>query len=90
MYEFEDSFDESKSQWTKQHRGIDFIEARAVWDDPEAIEGPGTTKDGEERWLKVGKIDEKLWTVGFTTRVGKIRIFMVRRPHEDEKEAYYG
>lgn len=90
MYDFDDSFDETKSRWTKQNRGIDFVEAREVWNDLEAIEGPGTVKDGEERWLKVGQIEGQLWTVGFTIRAGKIRIFMVRPPHDDEKDAYYG
>ena len=47
---FDETFDRGKSQRTKETRGIDFIEARAVWDDPEAIEGPATMKDGEERW----------------------------------------
>ena len=90
MNTFDDGIDREKSEWTKRIRGIDFIEARLAWLDPEAIQGPGTTKDGEERWLKVGEINGKLWTIGFTMRFGKIRIFMVRFTHEDEREAYYG
>ena len=43
---FDESYDREKSWWTKETRGIDFIEARAVWDDPDAIEGPANSKDG--------------------------------------------
>ncbi len=85
---FDETFDRSKSHWTKKTRGIDFVEARKAWEDPEAIEGPATVVDGEERWLKVGTIEEKIWTVGFTYRAGGIRIFMVRPARSDEKEAY--
>ncbi len=88
--QFDDYFDKKKSQWNKKTRGINFIEARDVFNDPVETIGPGTTKDGEERWLRVGTAKGKLWTVGYTIRNGLIRIFMVRPPHEDEKDAYYG
>ena len=87
---FDETYDREKSRWTKETRGIDFVEARSVWNDPEAIEGPATMKNGEERWLKVGRIGDKLWTVGFTNRAAGIRIFMVRPARKDEKDVYYG
>jgi uncharacterized DUF497 family protein len=90
MSQFDESFDVEKSSWTKKTRGIDFVEARNVFDDPNLIIGPGTVKDGEERWLCVGMYRGRIWTVGYTERYGLIRIFMVRPPHDDEKAAYYG
>lgn len=87
---FDGTFDDGKSQRTKMTRGIDFIEARAVWADPAAIEGPGDTKHGEIRWLKIGRIGEVLWTVGFTYREAGIRIFMVRPARKDERDVYNG
>lgn len=87
---FDETFDRGKSQRTKETRGIDFIEARRVWDDPEAIEGPATMKDGEERWLKIGRFGDKIWAVGFTYREAGIRIFMVRPAREFERDVYYG
>jgi len=87
---FDESFDNGKSQRTKNSRGIDFIESRAVWADPEAIEGPADTVAGEVRWLKVGRIGGKIWTVGFTVREAGIRIFMARPARKDEKEVYNG
>ncbi len=87
---FAETYDRDKSRWTKEVRGIDFVEARAVWNDPDSIVGPATMKDGEERWLKIGRIDDKIWTVGFTYRLRQIRIFTVRPARKDEKDVYYG
>jgi len=87
---FDESFDIEKSRWTKKTRGIDFVEAREAFNDSNLIVGPGTVKDGEERWLCVAMVRGKVWTVGYTLRNGLIRIFMVRPPHDDERSAYYG
>jgi uncharacterized DUF497 family protein len=85
---FDESFDKEKSLKTKQERGIDFIEAREVWNDPEAIEGLANVVMGENRWLKVGMALGKIWTVCFTNRPEGIRIISVRPARDDEKEAY--
>lgn len=87
---FDESFDQEKSEWSKKTRGVDFIDAREVWNDPNSIEGPGTMKDGEIRWLRIGQIKGKIWTVGFTQRAGGIRIFTIRPARKSEKEVYYG
>jgi uncharacterized protein len=87
---FDACYDREKSRWTKETRGIDFVEARSVWDDPDAIEGPANSKDGEVRWLKIGRVDDKIWTVGFTYRKAGIRIFTVRPARKNEKDVYYG
>lgn len=87
-YMFDETYDRGKSQRTKETRGIDFVEARAIWADPHAIEGPATIKDGEERWLKIGRIAGRIWAVGFTHRLAGIRIFMVRPAREFEREVY--
>ena len=87
---FDESFNQEKSAQTKATRGIDFVEARDIWDDPQAIEGPATSTGSEERWLKVGKANGRIWTVGFTIREEGIRIFMVRPARNDEKEVYLG
>ena len=56
--EFE--FDSQKSTANKVKHGIDFVEAQALWDDPELIEIPVRTSD-EPRFLVIGKIEGKLW-----------------------------
>jgi len=72
---FDEGYDIEKSRWTKDTRGIDFLEAREIWNDPESIVGPAATKNGEERWLKVGRYGSQIWAVGYTMRPNGIRIF---------------
>jgi hypothetical protein len=54
--EFE--FDPRKSAANKKKHGIDFIEAKELWGDPDLLEIPAKTTD-EPRYLVVGIISEK-------------------------------
>ena len=83
--EFE--FDKRKSQINKKNHGIDFIEAQALWNDPDRIEVPAKTID-EQRFLIIGKIPEKYWSGFITYRNEKIRIISVRRSRKEEIEIY--
>jgi uncharacterized protein len=88
---FDDNFDEEKSERTKKDRGIDFLEAREIWDDPLCVDGaPGNVISGENRWLIVGKAKGKLWTACYTIRSSKIRIISVRPARQEEREIYEG
>jgi uncharacterized protein len=51
-------FDLKKSESNKQKHGLDFQEAKALWDDPDFIEIPVQTID-EPRYLVIGKIVRK-------------------------------
>ena len=82
-------FDKRKSQINKKKHGIDFIEAQALWNDPDRVEIPAKTID-EERFLIIGKISEKHWSTSITYREGKIRIISVRRSRKEEIEIYEG
>ena len=83
--EFE--FDHRKSAANKKKHGIDFIEAQALWDDPDLLEIPAKTTD-EPRYLVVGIISEKHWPGIITYRQDKIRIISVRRSRPEEVELY--
>lgn len=83
--EFE--FDPPKSQSNKTKHGIDLVEAQSLWHDSDLIEGPATSVT-EDRWLAVGLIKDKHWTVCFTHRAGSIRIIECRRSRKEEKEIY--
>lgn len=85
--EFE--FDRRKSQINKKKHGIDFIEAQALWEDPDRIEIPAKTTD-EPRFILIGKISENHWSSIFTYRGEKIRIISVRRSRIEEIEIYEG
>ena len=83
--EFE--FDPRKNAANKKKHGIDFIEAQALWDDPDLLEIPAKTTD-EPRYLVVGIISEKHWSGIITYRQDKIRIISVRRSRPEEVELY--
>jgi len=80
-------FDGRKSQLNKSKHGIDFVEAQALWDDPELLEVP-LKVDDEPRALVVGQIGEKHWSAIVTYRQGRIRIISVRRSRDQERALY--
>jgi len=83
--EFE--FDPRKSDSNKHKHGLDFHEARALWDDPDLIEIPVQTID-EPRYLVIGTIEGKHWSGVITYRDDKVRIISVRRSRKEEVEIY--
>ncbi len=83
--EFE--FDPRKSTSNRRKHGIDFVEAQALWNDPDLIEIPARTED-EPRFFVVGRIGEKHWSGIITYRGERIRIISVRRSRREEIEIY--
>ncbi len=80
-------FDPAKSEANKHKHGIDFVEAQALWDDPDFVEIPARTTD-EARFLAIGKIAGKHWSGVITYRGDRIRIISVRRSRDEEIEIY--
>jgi len=80
-------FDANKSAGNKNKHGIDFVEAQALWSDPDLVEIPVRTSD-EPRFLVVGKLSEKHWSAVITYRHDTIRIISVRRARQEEIEIY--
>ena len=80
-------FDPVKSKTNKNKYGIDFIDAQALWSDPDLLEIPAKTTD-EQRFLVVGKIGEKHWSGIITYRDENIRIISVRHARNEEIELY--
>ncbi len=86
-YNFE--FDLRKSVSNKVKHGIDFDQAKRLWDDLNFVEVPAVSTD-EPRFLIIGKIDNRHWSAITTVRVGRIRIISVRRSRASEVELYEG
>ena len=83
-------FDVAKSAANKVKHGIDFVEAQALWNDAERIEGPGRSTI-EPRFLIVGQIAQTVWAATVTYRHEETtRIISVRRARDDEKAQYVG
>ena len=80
-------FDKNKSEVNKRKHGIDFNEAKQLWDDPDYVEIPVKTTD-EPRFLIIGKITKKHWTGVIIYRSGKTRIISVRRSRKEEIDIY--
>jgi len=85
--EFE--FDPAKSASNLEKHGIDFDGVEAVWQDLMRIEIPARTTD-EPRWLVVGQIDGKHWSVVVTYREQRVRIISARRSRKEEVALYEG
>ncbi len=85
MYSFE--FDPKKSESNLKKHGIDFVDAQAIWHDPDFIEVKAKSDD-EPRSLVVGIVDGKHWSAIITYRSEKIRIISVRRSRESEVAVY--
>jgi hypothetical protein len=82
-------FDSAKSASNLEKHGIDFTQVQALWDDAMRVEVPARTAD-EPRWLVIGKITEKHWSVVVTYREQRIRIISARRARKEEKALYEG
>lgn len=82
--EFE--FDETKSRSNAQKHGIDFVEAQRLWDAPYIK--LGARKRGERRYLFIGRIDGRHWTVVITMRGEKKRIISARKSTKAEVKLY--
>ena len=83
--EFE--FDTEKSAANETEHGIDFHDARALWDDPWLLEAPARTED-EPRFIVIGRIGERHWSAVCTYLGERIRIVSVRRARREEIERY--
>lgn len=81
-------FDPVKSTTNKNKNGIDFIDAQALWSDPDLLEIPAKTTDEQRFLFVVGKIGEKHWSGIITYRDENIRIISVRHARNEEIELY--
>ncbi len=80
-------YDNNKSLSNKQKHGIDFEEAKLLWNDDRMIEIT-TSYENEARFINIGKIDTKFYTIVTTFRGEKIRIISARRARKKEIDIY--
>ncbi len=84
-------FDPDKSVANRlKHRlkhGLDFIDAQALWDDPDLLEVP-LIADDEPRNLVIAQIGAKHWAAIMTYRGTRIRLISVRRARDNEVKLY--
>lgn len=80
-------YDDDKSQTNLKKHGINFLDAQALWKDPDLLEIQARSGD-EPRFLVIGLIGLKHWSAVVTYRKGTIRLISVRRSRKREVELY--
>ncbi len=80
-------YDDAKSAANKSKHGIDFEEAKQLWEDPVRVEAPARVTD-EPRWLVVGTMGAKRWSAVIARRGENIHLISVRRSRDEEIAIY--
>ena len=80
-------WDPQKSIANQEKHGIDFETAKRLWSDENRVE-IHASHPVEDRWILIGKKDDKLWTAIYTLRGNAIRIISVRRSRGKEGDLY--
>ena len=80
-------FDAAKSESNRTKHGIDFAEAKDLWNDPMLLEIPAKIDD-EPRYLVIGSIDGTHWSAVITYRLANVRLISVRRARTEEVALY--
>ncbi|WP_184069457.1 BrnT family toxin [Sphingosinicella soli] len=86
--EFE--WDEIKRQTNLAKHGLDFIDARMIWNKP-VIDPCDSRNSGTEiRYAALGIVgrDEIIVVVVYTKRAARIRLISARRARRNERKAY--
>lgn len=81
-------FDENKSKTNKQKHGIDFEEAKKLFEDDNALIVPAKLVENEKRFALISKFLGKCYVAIFTFRNDKIRLISVRRCRKNEEVNY--
>ncbi len=81
-------YDPKKSKSNKKKHGINFEEAKHLWDDVNRLQVEAKS-DTEPRFALIAVCGDKLWTAFYTIREEQIRIISVRRARKGEGRLYY-
>jgi uncharacterized DUF497 family protein len=84
--EFE--YDPAKSLSNAQKHGIDFEQAKELWNDPRGASRRAKPVGGEPRFSLIATWRGKIWFAVYTLREGRIRLISVRRASDDERKLY--
>lgn len=81
------TFDPAKSSANKAKHGIDFREAKRVWDDEDRVLLTARSVQ-EPRMAVIGRIGPNIWVAIHVVRDDKVRIISTKRARDEEKEFY--
>ena len=80
-------WDIQKNALNTEKHGVTFEQAVELWSDHSSKE-LYLFYEGEERWMRIGKLDRKIWVAIFTVRKERIRLISVRRARKKEEDFY--
>jgi uncharacterized DUF497 family protein len=80
-------WDEAKRQSNIQRRGMDFLDAVDVFDGRPVITY-ASVRESETRFVTVGKLQEKLWSVVWTERESRKRIISAYRADNADRKRF--
>ncbi len=80
-------YDTQKSLLNQKKHGVDFENAKLLWEDPERLEIPARQVD-EPRYLIIGLIGNIHWSAVVTYRNETVRLISVRRARKEEVKLY--
>ena len=85
-------WDANKEEQNRQKHGISFETAKMVFADDNRYEvfDSGHSSIGEDRYITVGAVADRIITVVYTVRSGNVRIISARYAVTTEKRYYYG
>jgi len=90
MEENKFEWDEIKNKSNLDKHGVDFIQAKQVFEDENKIETLDNRKDyGEQRFKIVGLAIDLILSVIYTMRGAVIRIISARTASKKERDDYY-
>jgi hypothetical protein len=81
-------WDENKRKYNLEKHAIDFIDAIAIFNDPDRIEF-ASIRNRETRIQTIGMVHNVVLFLVYTLRGRKKRIISVRRASKNERKAYH-
>jgi uncharacterized protein len=83
-------WDDAKAALNLARHGVSFEVARLAFDDAFAVVREDRRRDyGEERFVLLGAVQERLLAVAFTMRGERVRIISVRLAEPQERGRYH-
>lgn len=83
------TWDEPKRQINIEKHGIDFHDAKHIFEDPYRIERQSYRND-EDRYEVIGEVNSHILLVAYVIREGNVyRLISARRASKNERKSYY-
>ncbi|MBK9052553.1 MAG: BrnT family toxin [Chloroflexi bacterium] len=83
------SWHEPKRQTTLQKRGLDFAQAEQLFAGPTFTFEDDRRDYGEQRWVTLGLLGEKVVIIVHTESEDEIRIISMREANKDEQRLFF-